>query len=62
MPSLSTSADGSMEPAVTPGSIAALNKALVERSVAPVSTLNVPTDEVQPRLLFFGNVTDTIRL
>jgi hypothetical protein len=57
-----------MEPAVTPGSIAALNEALVytgdymARSVAPVSSLNVPTDEVQPRLLFFGNVTDTIRL
>jgi hypothetical protein len=56
-----------MEPAVAPGSIAALNEALVYTgdymaSVAPLSSLNVPTDEVQPRLLFFGNVTDTIRL
>jgi hypothetical protein len=55
-----------MEPAVAHGSIAALNEALVytgdymARSVAPVSSLNVPTDEVQPRLLLF--VTDTIRL
>jgi hypothetical protein len=67
MPSPSTSPDGFMEPAVAPGSIAALNEALVYTgdymaSVAPLSSLNVPTDEVQPRLLFFGNVTDTIRL